>query len=160
MGEPESPTLVHGTVIAVGDRAVLIRGPSGSGKSDLALRCLMSGNGLGDGLVRLVADDYAEVANRGGVLFVKAPAAIRGLLEIRGLGIRKIAAAAEEARLALIADLRPPEDIERLPDTGVRESILEVDVPVTAFAAFEASAAAKIIVALSPVAAAPIDSTS
>ena len=135
--------LVHATAVAIdtaaGLRAVLIRGPSGAGKSDLALRLIDAG-------ARLVADDQSEVSRRGGLLIVRSPAAIAGLIEVRGIGIVRVEPVAE-APLALIADLVPPESVERLPSRAM-ERVLGVDVPRLAVTPFEASAAAKVALAV------------
>ena len=131
--------LVHGTAIAIDGGAVLIRGPSGAGKSDLAVRLIDAG-------AQLVADDQALLRRAGARITVTAPAAIRGLLEIRGLGILRLPAL-DEAPLALIVDLAAPEALERLPE-GAAEEVLGCRVPRLALAPFEASAAAKLRLAL------------
>ena len=74
---------VHGTCVAIDGCAVLLRGPSGSGKSDLALRLI-------DGGARLVADDRAEISLRQRRLVVNAPPEIAGLIEVRGLGVLEL----------------------------------------------------------------------
>src|SRR5712691_8953712 len=133
------PLLIHATAVAIDGHAVLLRGPSGCGKSDLGLRRIDAGG-------RLVADDQSELWRRGDVLFVRAPATIGGLLEIRGIGIMRLDAL-PEAPVAMIADLVAAEKVERLP-TSNRETILGVALPLVAVAPFEASAAAKIRLAL------------
>ena len=75
-----SETNIHASCIAIGARGVLLLGPSGAGKSDLALRLIDQG-------ARLVADDRVILFVKNGALHAKAPASIRGLLEIRGVGI-------------------------------------------------------------------------
>lgn len=127
--------LVHATAVAIEGEALLLRGPSGAGKSDLALRLLEGG-------ARLVADDQSEVSRRGDRLWVRPPAALAGLIEVRGLGILRLEALAE-APLALVVDLVPPEAVERLPQAAV-ENLLGVAVRRLALAPFEASAAAKL----------------
>jgi len=135
--------LIHATTIAietaVGPRAVLLRGPSGSGKSDLGLRLIDAG-------ARLVADDQSELWRQGAAIIVRAPSAIAGLIEIRGIGIFRVDTV-EEAPLALVADLKAPELIERLPPPAT-ERIFDLDLPRIAVAPFEASAAAKVSLAL------------
>jgi HPr kinase/phosphorylase len=71
---------IHASCIAIGSRGVLLLGPSGSGKSDLALRLIDSG-------AKLVADDRTILFTAKGALHAKAPSSIKGLIEIRGLGI-------------------------------------------------------------------------
>jgi serine kinase of HPr protein (carbohydrate metabolism regulator) len=132
--------LVHATAVAIDGKAILLRGPPGAGKSDLALRLI-------DGGADLIADDQAELRRAGKDVRVRAPAAIAGLIEIRGVGILRLPAL-EEAPLAMCVDLLPPAEIERLPQPRLEE-VLGVEVPLIAVPAFEASAAAKLRIALS-----------
>ena len=131
--------LLHATAVAIEGRAILLRGASGSGKSDLALRLIDAG-------ARLVADDQSELLRRGDRVVVRAPATIAGLLEVRGIGIFRLDALAE-APLALLVDLVPAEAIERLPARH-SETILGVPLPSIALAPFAASAPAKLRLAL------------
>ena len=124
---------VHASCVAIGGRGVLLVGPSGSGKSDLALR-------LVDGGAELVADDRVALRRAGGRLVADAPPALAGLLEVRGLGIVRLPARGPTA-LALVADLDPAREIERLPEAAARE-LLGVALPALAVAARRASAAA------------------
>ncbi len=78
--------LVHATAVAIEGEAVLLRGPSGSGKSDLALRLI-------DGGAQLVADDQTLLRRAGGRVLASAPPAIAGLLEVRGVGVVRVEAA-------------------------------------------------------------------
>jgi len=134
--------LVHATTVAIGDRAVLLRGPSGSGKSDLALRLIDAG-------ALLVADDYSQLRRDGGAILVRAPGPIAGLIEARGLGILKVESV-PVARLALIADLVAPQHVERLPEPS-SETIFGLAIPLVAIAPFEASASIKLRLALAAV---------
>ncbi|TAJ26239.1 MAG: serine/threonine protein kinase [Reyranella sp.] len=145
--------LVHATCVALPSRGrawhgVLLRGPSGAGKSDLALRLIEAG-------ARLVADDQTALARRGRRLVGTAPKTIAGLLEVRGVGIVKLGRGQLMAQvpISLLVDLTPPEHIERLPEPA-RESVLGVELPVLAQAPFEASATAKLRLALTQIAAA------
>jgi HPr kinase/phosphorylase len=131
--------LLHATAVAIDGRALLLRGVPGSGKSDLALRLIDAG-------ACLVADDQSELDRRGDALFVRAPATIAGLIEVRGVGIMRLDAL-PEAPVALIVDLVPAENVERLPAPRT-ETILGVVLPLIAVAPFEASAAAKLRLAL------------
>ena len=144
---------VHATCVALklpgsGWRAVLLRGPSGAGKSDLGLRLIEGG-------ARLVADDQTELVRKGRTVIASAPARIAGLIEARGIGIVKLARDQLVARapVVLLVDLAPPERIERLPQQA-RERLLGVDLPVLVLAPFEASAVAKLRLALARIAAA------
>src|SRR6267142_6908670 len=112
--------LLHATAVAIDGRAILLRGASGSGKSDLALRLIDAG-------ARLVADDQSELWRQGAAIIVRAPSAIAGLIEIRGIGIFRVDTV-EEAPLALVADLKAPELIERLPPPAT-ERIFDLDLP-------------------------------
>ena len=77
---PAPQANIHASCVAIGAQGVLLLGKSGSGKSDLALRLIEEG-------ARLVADDRTILFLSGGVLHARAPDSIKGLLEIRGLGI-------------------------------------------------------------------------
>ena len=112
--------LLHATTIAIEGRAVLLRGASGAGKSDLGLRLIDAG-------ARLVADDQSELLRRGDSLIVRAPATIAGLIEVRGIGIVRLDTLAE-APVALLVDLVPAETLERLP-AWRNETILGLDLP-------------------------------
>jgi HPr kinase/phosphorylase len=139
--------LAHATAVAIDGRAVLIRGPSGAGKSDLALRLIDSG-------ARLIADDQTELRREGDRVVVRAPAAISGLIEIRGIGIIRIEAMAE-ATLAMCVDLTPSAEIERLPEARY-EDVFGLAVPTISLSPFEASAAAKLRLALRAFSADPV----
>lgn len=131
--------IVHATAVAIGGRAVLLRGASGSGKSDLALRLIDAG-------ARLISDDYSQLRREDDAIVVRAPEPLSGLLEVRGLGIVRVEALAE-APLALIADLVAPQDVERMPEP-YSETIFGLSIPIVEVAPFEASAAAKLRFAL------------
>lgn len=146
----DAPELVHGTCVALGRTAALLRGPSGSGKSDLALRFLFLAR-RGPAAVEapiLVADDQVELVRAGDRLLARAPAAIRGRMEVRGVGIVEVKHL-EQAELALVVDLVPQlTDVERLPDDDARARLLGVGVPLVRLCPWEASAAIKLAVAL------------
>lgn len=85
-----STSTIHATAVLVGARAVLIQGASGSGKSRLALALLQAAD---QGLLpfaRLVADDRAHVEKAHGRLLVRPAPALAGLIEVRGIGIRRV----------------------------------------------------------------------
>jgi serine kinase of HPr protein (carbohydrate metabolism regulator) len=130
---------VHGTAIALGSEGILLRGPSGAGKSDFALRLIDQG-------ARLVADDQTELRREGDDITMSAPATIAGQMEVRGLGIVSLPSVAS-APLRLVVDLMPSAEIERMPLP--REShFLGCTIPAIALAPFEASAPAKLRLAL------------
>jgi serine kinase of HPr protein (carbohydrate metabolism regulator) len=126
---------LRGTCIAVEGSGVLLRGPSGSGKSDLALRLIDAGG-------RLVADDYTDVSEVGGRLVATAPPKVHGLLEVRGIGIIRLQAK-PSARLIACVDLVPIDKIERMP-VPEDVQILGVSVPRFVVCAAEPSSVAKV----------------
>jgi HPr kinase/phosphorylase len=133
MTTAETPTLlVHATTIALHGTAVLIRGEPGSGKSSLALQMLETvGSGLGPHplTAQLLADDQTQLERQNEVLVATCPPAIRGLLEVRGLGIVSVVAAAP-APLRLVVDVLPAKAINRLPEEAeTRTSLLGVSLP-------------------------------
>jgi HPr kinase/phosphorylase len=118
-----SQSAIHASAVLVGARAVLIRGPAACGKSRLTLALL---DAAAQGLVRfarLVTDDRAELEPRHGRLLVRPPAPIRGLIEIRGLGIRRLPFE-PLAVVGLVVDLGAS-DAQRLPLPQAREILLE-----------------------------------
>jgi hypothetical protein len=129
---------VHATCVAIAGRGVLIRGCSGSGKSDLALRLIDRG-------ARLVSDDYTVLSENGGRILARPPDTIVGKLEVRGVGIVELEPAVDVA-VCLMADLdRTP---ERLPDGPHGVSLLGTLLPAVGLAALEASAPLKLEQAL------------
>jgi HPr kinase/phosphorylase len=81
---------IHATAVLTGAKAILIRGPAGSGKSRLAWNLVTAGT---QGLLpfaRLIADDRALLENRSGRLVVRPAQELAGMIEICGLGIRRI----------------------------------------------------------------------
>ncbi len=142
------PVRIHATTIALGNQAALIRGPSGAGKSDLALRCLTtSPSALISAHVRLVSDDYTEIFERESELWTRAPEAISNLLEVRGLGLIKVEAL-REAKLSLVVDLADADQIARLPDPPLAFELSGLKIPAILLCAHEASAPAKLLMAL------------
>lgn len=109
----EASTSIHASAVLVGDRAVLIRGPSGSGKSRLAFDLILAGRAGQIAASRLVGDDRVHVWQHGGELLMRPAPALAGLIEIRGLGIRRCDYVSE-ARVGLVVDL-DADDAERLP---------------------------------------------
>ncbi|MDA1097402.1 MAG: HPr kinase/phosphatase C-terminal domain-containing protein [Proteobacteria bacterium] len=138
-------SLVHGTCIAIGATAVLLRGAPGSGKSDLALR-LLGRTHLG---VQLVADDQVILTRRSNELWAQAPARIAGLLEVRGVGVLEMTTLAE-ARVGLILDLCAPGAqgaVPRMPEAD-HCTIDGVSLPLYPCVPFEASAPDKVVLLL------------
>lgn len=121
-------------------RGALIEGPSGAGKSDLTLRCL----GLGG---RLVADDRVLAWTSDGRLFGRAPEALAGLIEIRGLGIAPVDALPFASIALVILCEGNPAAIERLPEPETTQR-LGVALPLRRLWPFELAAPLKLIAAL------------
>jgi len=146
---PDAPELVHGTCVALGRTAALLRGPAGSGKSDLALRFLFLARRGPAALEApiLVADDQVQLVPLGGRLLARPPQTIRGKIEVRGVGIVEVKSLAE-ADLALVVDLVPAEQMERLPEGDATVRLLGVDLPLMRLAPWEASAPIKLAIAL------------
>jgi len=140
--------LVHGTCVALGNRAALLRGGSGCGKSDLALRFLAL---PGDGELRpaLVADDQVWVEGNGdGQALASAPGTIGGMIEVRGLGIAEMPFVAE-VPLVLVCDLVEADAVPRMPcDPWERTKIAGVEIMALKLSPFEASAPLKLKMAL------------
>lgn len=138
-------TLLHGTCVAISGRAALLRGASGSGKSDLALRFLSRYGAEG---ALLVADDQVQVTVAHGRLIATAPATIAGQIEVRGIGIVSVPHCIQ-AELHLLVDLCDGAEVPRLPpDPPQREHLLSVAIPRIKLTPFEGSAAAKLKLAL------------
>ena len=150
MVENGADTTLHATCIALQGRAALIRGPSGSGKSDLALRCLAVTRlpGEQEGCrAELVCDDRTVVRAHDGRLMASPHPALAGLIEVRGLGVLSCANAAS-ANVVLLVDLVEATAIDRFPDPLPRETIEGFSLPVLKLAPFENSAAIKLLMAL------------
>jgi serine kinase of HPr protein (carbohydrate metabolism regulator) len=133
-----SSETIHASTVALEGRAVLISGPSGSGKSDLTLRLLDRG-------FTLVSDDQTIVRREGDRLVASAPPNIKGKLEIRGIGIVDMDTV-ETAPIALYVELTS--EIVRLPDDRRERPVLGVNLPLISIDAQTASAASKVSLAL------------
>lgn len=121
---------IHASCAARDGGGVLLLGPSGCGKSDLLLRLLDHG-------FSLVADDRVEVVDG----IARPPAALAGLLEVRGLGIVRLPHV--EARLALAVALGPAGP--RLPEPARHASL---DLPQVGVDPASPSAPARVALAL------------
>ena len=133
-----SAETVHASTVASEGRAVLITGPSGSGKSDLTLRLLDRG-------FILVSDDQTIVKRNGDQLIASAPPSIAGKLEIRGIGIVEMETVSD-VPVALIVELTS--EIQRLPDDSRERPVLGVPVPLVSIDAMTASAPSKVALGL------------
>jgi serine kinase of HPr protein (carbohydrate metabolism regulator) len=133
-----SSETMHASTVAMDGRAVLICGPSGSGKSDLALQLIDRG-------FVLVSDDQTMVRKDGEKLLANAPDKIAGKLEIRGIGIVDMERVSD-VRVALVVELTS--DIQRLPDDSRERVVLGIPVPLISVDAKTASAPSKVALAL------------
>lgn len=133
-----SSETVHASCIAMDGRAVLVSGPSGSGKSDLALRLIDRG-------FVLVSDDQTLLRRSGDRLIAAPPPTIAGKLEIRGIGIVDMPTV-KDVPLSLVVELTS--EIQRLPDDSRERAILGLKVPLISVDATTASAASKVALAL------------
>lgn len=133
-----SSETIHASTVALSGRAVLITGPSGSGKSDLTLRLLDRG-------FVLVSDDQTIVRKTGTKLLASAPPTIKGKLEIRGVGIVDMEQV-DDVPVALVVELTS--EIQRLPDDSRERPVLGLSVPLISVDAMSASAASKVALAL------------
>lgn len=133
-----SAETLHASTVALNGRAVLITGPSGSGKSDLALRLLDRG-------FDLVSDDQTVVKRHGTRLLATAPPTIAGKMEVRGVGIVEMQRVSD-IPVALVVELTS--EIQRIPDDGQGRLILGVRVPIISIDAMTASAPSKVAIAL------------
>ena len=140
-------TNLHATCVAFGRIGILIRGPSGSGKSSLALRLVdAQGYGIGPNKLKakLVADDQVMVERKGLNVSASTPAALSGRLEIRGLGIVTLEHL-KAVNLRLVVDLVPTYSISRMPELAdARVELLGVMLPRLYLDAQTADAAAKL----------------
>ncbi|SUU87501.1 Hpr(Ser) kinase/phosphatase [Aminobacter aminovorans] len=135
---------MHATAVVLGDRGVLIAGPSGSGKSSLAL-ALVERFRAGGRFARLISDDQVFLSAHQGRLVCHAPPTIAGLLEIRGLG--PIPAEYEAATTVdLLVRLVPASDVERLPEDA-SERLLGCRLPRLLLAQREIVVSAPVLLA-------------
>jgi HPr kinase/phosphorylase len=125
---------VHGSVLTVGPRAILIRGPAGAGKSRLLLALIEAADMRLIPYARLVADDRVMLEACHGRLLARPPAALAGLVEVRGLGIRRLPYE-PVAVVGRVVDLAAA-DAQRLPAPAERQTVIDgVSLPRLAIAA-------------------------
>jgi serine kinase of HPr protein (carbohydrate metabolism regulator) len=128
----ETPT-IHATAVLIGARAILIRGPAGSGKSRLALDVIEAAHAGALSFARLVGDDRVSVTACHGRLIVRPAQALAGLVEVRGAGIRRLAFE-PAAVVGLVVDLAAL-DADRLPEeTRLKTEIAGIKLPRLAVA--------------------------
>ncbi|HUD53435.1 HPr kinase/phosphatase C-terminal domain-containing protein [Parvibaculum sp.] len=134
--------LVHGTCVLIGPSAVLLRGPSGSGKSDLAFRLIRSEGPS----AMLVADDQVVLEAEEGRLLASSPPALAGLLEVRGLGLIPLPFA-PRAEVVLVIDLVAQGAVPRLPEPRF-VTIESIELPLLDLHAFDLTAMERVRLAV------------
>jgi HPr kinase/phosphorylase len=131
-------TTIHASAVLVGARAVLIRGPSAAGKSRLALELIEAARAGALLFARLVADDRVHLETAGGRLLARPAAALAGLIEVRGVGLLRVAHE-PSAIVGLVVDLAAA-DAARLPEPGKRKTDIDgIFLPRLAVAPGEAA---------------------
>lgn len=137
--------LIHGTCIDFDGAGVVLCGPPGAGKSDLALRVIdQPGCGLAATPVtaRLVADDQVVLRLGDAGLIASCPESIRGRMEVRGIGIVDCPYVLE-TRLVAVVNLVANPDMPRFSE-GETVELAGVVLPGYALDPFEPSACAKL----------------
>jgi HPr kinase/phosphorylase len=130
----QSATTVHASAVLVGARAVLIRGPSGAGKSCLALALIEAARTGILRFARLVGDDRVHLEPANGRLLVRPAEALAGLIEVRGVGIRRLDHEPQGV-VGLLIDLAAA-DAERQPETERQHAVIAgISLPRLAIAA-------------------------
>lgn len=133
-------TILHGTAVVLKSHshdpaAVFLRGASGRGKSDLAFRLIEAGG-------ELLSDDQVAFEKRQEKLFADSIESIKGLIEVRGVGLLRYPVA-PQTQVRLIVDLVLQGDVPRMPEWE-EDEILGIRLPRLQLWAFEASSAQKI----------------
>ncbi len=131
---------LHATAVAIAGRGVMLLGPPGSGKSDLALRLIDRG-------ALLIADDQTLLSWEAGRIILSGTGILQGKLEVRGVGILEMPGI-QAAPLCLAMHCEAPAERLPEPEYGVW---LDIDIPVLRLSAHEASAPIKLERALSAV---------
>jgi HPr kinase/phosphorylase len=125
---------IHATAVLTGAKATLIRGPTGSGKSQLAWSLIKAGENGFLTFARLIADDRTLLENRSGRLLVRPARELAGMIEIRGLGIQRVEFE-PVAVVGIIVDLDAG-DAARLPEQEASNAVISgVKLPRLAVAA-------------------------
>ncbi len=128
----------HASCVAIQSAGVMVSGPSGSGKSDLALRLIDRG-------AILISDDYVELHDDGNQILLNAPAKIAGKIEIRSLGIFDCD---HVSNIPLTLHVQLKQKPERFPLDSQTETIMTMAIPTITLNALEASAPIKVEMAL------------
>lgn len=130
---------IHATTVSLDGRGVILRGPSGSGKSDLAIRLINEG-------ALLVADDQTILFIESDRLMAQSPTEIAGKMEVRGVGIVNMGPPAI-VPVFLLIDMSDPAGVPRMADFETVELVGQ-QIPRIHLTPFEMSSAAKVKLAL------------
>jgi len=131
----KSPTPYHATSVVFCGRGLLLMGPSGSGKSDLALRIMDAGGSL-------ISDDYTQLTVSNHQLFGSPPENIKGMMEVRGVGLLRVPYI-RSTRLDVVITCDSIESIERMPQ-AIHTEIEGIQLRQLSLYPFESSAVAKL----------------
>lgn len=137
---------IHASAFSLRGRGILVRGGPGTGKSSLVLSFVEDPRR--DAL--LVADDRVELRSEGGAVIAVVPEPLRGLLEVRGVGIVRLPYRPQVV-LGLVVDLVPAEAAPRLPEAEDRVAVLDATLPRVVMISGQHDAAQRIRIAASGV---------
>jgi serine kinase of HPr protein (carbohydrate metabolism regulator) len=137
-GETQMTTMVHGSAVIIGGLGVLIVGPSGSGKSDLALRLIDRG-------AKLISDDILYIESADGVPILAYAPSIAGKIEVRGIGICSMEYDVSAPLRLVVACAK---DVDRMPAEDMRTTIADFLVPLVKLDPFQVSSVLKVELAL------------
>jgi serine kinase of HPr protein (carbohydrate metabolism regulator) len=126
---------LHGTAVECNGGGYLLIGPSGSGKSDLALRLIHQG-------ASLIADDYVDIQQGQEALYLQPPSSLQGILEVRGLGLIRLPFK-ENIQLKAVIQLQSQESFMRFPERAHFDKLLPYVVPLYGIDPFLPSAVAR-----------------
>lgn len=132
---------IHTTCVAIKGQGVLLFGPPGSGKSDLALRLIMHKMAV------LVADDRTDIVIKDNQIIASCPSSIKGLLEVRGVGIQKFPHLPSVEVKLVVELVKDYHNIDRLPEKKYYD-IGGVKLPLLKLYPFENSATDKLVIKL------------
>lgn len=131
---------IYATCLELNHKGILLIGPSGSGKSDLALRLIKEKQAI------LISDDRINIEIVSGAIIASCPQTIQGLLEVRGIGIVKMPHK-EQTKISLVIELTNNlEEIERLPQDETI-TLLGIEIKKIRLYPFELSAVHKVALA-------------
>ena len=117
------PLSVHGTLIAHGGHGCLITGPSGAGKTRLAIEAMMLG-------AKFIADDQVQFSMVSNMLMAGPPPGMQGVIELRGIGLARLPDTATRQVVHCVAEITPIESIERLPPAPEQREFLGIRLPL------------------------------